>query len=199
MNTLFVLLFLVSLIGLVVGLIKPSLTKIASTRKKVLLIFGGLTLLSFMLIGSTSKDKFNEGLETGKQISSSSPETQAEDKSKVNYSVASHEDVGNVENYWLLIETQDKSKVNLERFAKDFKKDKCKKDCNVSLYDDKKAVDLDIEYYQKLTTIEAQNEWKKKNYVYVADHLLGYLMFGKDPYYSEYPYRDWYYKELKGQ
>ena len=53
MNTLFLILFFVSLICIVVGLIKPSLFKFES-RKKAGLIFGGSTILFFVLFGITT-------------------------------------------------------------------------------------------------------------------------------------------------
>lgn len=56
MVNVFVLLFLVSFIALVLGLIKPSLfSRITrGSRKKTGVIFGGLTLLFFILIGATA-------------------------------------------------------------------------------------------------------------------------------------------------
>jgi hypothetical protein len=53
MNDLFALLALFGLIGLVVGLIKPTLFRIKS-RKNALYIFGGLTVIFFILFGVTS-------------------------------------------------------------------------------------------------------------------------------------------------
>ena len=46
------------------------------------------------------------------------------------------------------------------------------------------------------TTPQELQTWKTKNYVFVADHLVGSITF--DEGFSEYPLRDWYYKELKG-
>ncbi len=56
MNTLFVLLLLVAVVGLVVGLAKPSLVK-QESRKKAGLIFGGVTIALFILVGITSPSK----------------------------------------------------------------------------------------------------------------------------------------------
>lgn len=53
MNDLFMALLLVSLIGLVVGMVKPSLVKLQS-RKRVLTLLGGAFVLSFILFGVTS-------------------------------------------------------------------------------------------------------------------------------------------------
>lgn len=51
MNNLFLFLSLLSIVGLVVGLIKPSLFK--QTRKRAALMFGGATILFFVLFGVT--------------------------------------------------------------------------------------------------------------------------------------------------
>ncbi len=56
MSTLFVLLFLISLVGLVVGLAKPALVK-QESRQKTGLIFGGATILFFILMAATSPNK----------------------------------------------------------------------------------------------------------------------------------------------
>ena len=76
MSTALVLLFLVSILSLLVGLISPALTKklikLDLSRRKILTIFGGLTVLFFVLIGVTSPtpqpkvatDKQVEGVST---------------------------------------------------------------------------------------------------------------------------------------
>lgn len=60
MSTFFVMLLLASVIGLIIGLINPSLFKIIfrknSNRKTIGLIFGFLILASFILIGVTAPD-----------------------------------------------------------------------------------------------------------------------------------------------
>jgi phosphatidylserine/phosphatidylglycerophosphate/cardiolipin synthase-like enzyme len=53
MNNLFLILFLLSPVGLVIGLIKPSTLKLKS-RKDVSLIFGGAMVIFFMLFGITA-------------------------------------------------------------------------------------------------------------------------------------------------
>jgi hypothetical protein len=53
MSTLFVVLLLVSFLGLVIGLIKPSWIKMPS-RKRVGIIFGGAIVVFFVLVGITS-------------------------------------------------------------------------------------------------------------------------------------------------
>jgi len=53
MNDIFLILALISFVGLIVGLIKPSLIKFKS-RKQALYIFGGSVVLFFILFGVTS-------------------------------------------------------------------------------------------------------------------------------------------------
>ncbi|MCX6702216.1 MAG: hypothetical protein NTX96_03440 [Candidatus Zambryskibacteria bacterium] len=53
MNDLFLVLVLLSFVGIVIGLIKPSLIKFKS-RKQVLYVFGGSAILFFILFGVTS-------------------------------------------------------------------------------------------------------------------------------------------------
>lgn len=56
MNTVFLLLFLLSIPALIAGLVKPSLFKLGS-RKLAGLIFGGIFIASFILFGVTTKDE----------------------------------------------------------------------------------------------------------------------------------------------
>ena len=77
----------------------------------------------------------------------------------------------------------------------------CKKQCDISLYDDKKAFELNDQYDKMMgtsgTTPSDLQDWKKKNYVFVAEHLIGQVGYSFGPY-DDYPFKDWYYKELKG-
>lgn len=65
MDILFMLLFLVSFVGLVIGLIKPDLVlkfmdKEKRSRKKVLLIFGSTLIVSFILFGNSTDVETNK-------------------------------------------------------------------------------------------------------------------------------------------
>ena len=53
MNSLFLVLLLLSFVGIIIGLIKPSVVKMKS-RKQSLLVFGGSTVLFFILFGVTA-------------------------------------------------------------------------------------------------------------------------------------------------
>lgn len=77
----------------------------------------------------------------------------------------------------------------------------CKRQCNITLFDDKKAFELDTEYTNKMMsydiTVAEREDWKKKNTVFLADHLVATVGYSFGDY-SEYPLKDFYYKELKG-
>jgi len=78
----------------------------------------------------------------------------------------------------------------------------CKKQCNITLLDDKKAFELDAEYTNKMmsydVTVAEREAWKKKNTVFLADHLVATVGYSFGPY-AEYPLKDSYYRELKGE
>ena len=78
----------------------------------------------------------------------------------------------------------------------------CKKQCNISLFDDKKAFELDAEYTNKMmsynVTVAEREAWKKKNTVFLADHLVATVGYSFGPY-AEYPLKDSYYRELKSE
>lgn len=167
---------------------------IKKIAKWTLLIFGGFIFLGIILGNNNQKAK--DSFQAGKE----SATKQLEVKS---YERLSYKDAGNVENLAFLYTGTDKSKEYLENIAKEIKSNECKKPCNVELYDDKSAFDLQQQYDQMMGSFDTKqselDSWKKKNYVFVADHLLGYLEFSNEGYFNYYPYRDWYYKELKSK
>lgn len=117
----------------------------------------------------------------------------------LNYEIVEKIEDKNDENMSVLISP---GETNVEAIALEVKKT-CKKSCNISIFDDKEALKLDSEY-SKLSSSEAMTEWKKKNYVFVAEHLVAMVGYGDSENwgfgpYSEYPMKDWYYKELKGE
>ena len=112
------------------------------------------------------------------------------------YEIVDKKDNGNVENYKVLIKTGYDAKATIVEVKKE-----CKKPCNIDIYDDRQALVLQKEYDAMMGTLNTKPQdlqtWKQKNYVFVADHLVGYVSFDTGDY-QEYPYKDWYYKELKG-
>ncbi len=132
-------------------------------------------------------------------VSGDQPTQQAQtQKDQYQYEVLSKRDNGNVENVDVLVTP---GETNGQAIALEVKKT-CKKQCNINIYDDKKAFELQTQYDEMMVSSSTQpsdlQTWKEKYYVFVADHLIGYMEFSADAY-DEYPYRDWYYKELKGE
>ena len=111
---------------------------------------------------------------------------------KPKYEVKKHEVKATVENFEVLIQPGADGKA----VAKDVQKT-CQKPCNIYIWDDEKALNLQLDY-DKMDVPE-RTAWTKKNYVFVADHLVGNVEFELPDNYDEYPFRDWQYKELKGQ
>ncbi len=98
------------------------------------------------------------------------------------------------ESYYYLYTNPDKSEKTIEAVAQQIKA-LCKKACTISFYDTKKAYALD---QQRLVITVDQNmeAWNRKNYVYVADHFLGYLPYVAYAPFTYYPYKDVYYRQL---
>lgn len=162
--------------------------------KKVLLIGGGIFLL-LIVLGSIGKN-------SSKSESSTQPEqkqevVQASPTPKLEYEIISRVEDKADENISVLIKV---GETNPKGIAEEVQKS-CKKKCNVTLYDDKKAFDLDAEYTKMLSyeyTVQQREDWKKKNTVFLADHMVATVGYSFGPY-KEYPLKDSYYKELKGE
>jgi len=135
---------------------------------------------------------------------------------KINLSAYSYQILGinhypAVENYYLLIRTNDFAKENIERILGEIKGKVCKRSCNVWAYDARKYYELDRQMEHEIeelgkkvgSEIDAEQEKKvdelidKKYYVVVADHFIGSISFNGD--FEYYPYRDLRYKELGGR
>ena len=103
MDYLFLIFFLVSLVGLIVGLIKPSFLsrflKEKATRKNSVKIFGIAATIFFVLFGATTEPAIKEN--TQKKVSSYQQEQKADGKtdveqaSPVNYEIIKTEDQSN--------------------------------------------------------------------------------------------------------
>ena len=170
------------------------------TKKTVNFKIIGLGLIIFVILGVIS-DIRKANNKDSEVVDNKQAELSSTKPAVLNYEKLKYEDVGNVENLAFLYTGTDKSKEYLENIAKEIKSNECKKPCNVDLYDDKSAFDLQQQYDQMMGSFDTKqselDSWKKKNYVFVADHLLGYLEFSDEAYFNYYPYKDWYYKELK--
>lgn len=155
--------------------------------------FVGLFVLVLVFGGKGTGTKMKNSFEAGFEAGSKSGKTTTN-----SYQELSRKDNGTVENVSVLVASGETKGATI---AKELLKT-CKKQCNISLYDDRKAYDLQSEYDQLMKTGATKQSdldaWKKQNYVYVADHLIGYQEFSSNTY-AAYPFRDSQYKELKGQ
>lgn len=103
---------------------------------------------------------------------------------------------GMISNLYFLYLSTDKSKEGVTRTAYGLRQQYCKNLCIINLYDDKTAFEKDIQRIN-ITSEEKMKEWNKKNYVFVADHYLGYLDAVQDASFNYYPFHDSYYKHAK--
>lgn len=162
--------------------------------KKVLLIIGGGLLL---LIGIVTSSKNSSAPQPTSQPEQKQEVAQASPTPKLEYEILARVEDKTDENISVLIKT---GETNPKGIAEEVQKS-CKKKCNITLYDDKKAYELDSEYTNKMmsydVTVAQREAWKKKNTVFLADHLVATVGYSFGDY-SEYPMKDWYYKELKG-
>lgn len=101
-----------------------------------------------------------------------------------------------ITNLYFLYPGQDKSQAALTTIAFQLRQQYCKKLCIINLYDDKTAFEKDIERVT-IASDAAMKEWNKKNYVFVADHYLGYLDVVQDAPFMYYPFHDSYYQKAK--
>ena len=83
------------------------------------------------------------------------------------------------------------SETDVKAIAEAIQRNECKKQCNIYLFDDQKAAELDIAY-SKLSDSSAMTKWKAENYFFVAKHNAGQLVFGD---YTHYPLKDCYYEQ----
>lgn len=185
-------LFLVICIG---GIIK-SFTSLESlnknskkplTRKQFVSIFSVGIFISLVLIaaGNTKTDSVKP------------PEINKEKASQFNYEILNRTENKLVENINVYINP---GETKGEVIAKEIKTT-CKKPCNIYLYDDKKAYELQSQY-DEMMNFETEptdlENWKNDNYIFVADHYVGWMEFEGDMY-SEYPFKDVLYDEIKSK
>jgi len=192
MDNLFLLLFLVSLIALIVGLIKPTLfsrfIKGDLTRKKIGLIFGIATFVFFVLFGVTIDSSKTEKATTNNQQSEQVAEQKNENqqqtptteqpvkeeknlKYQIIYELANERYDGG-KNYYVLIDPVDLSsdsfKTDIKVMAKKIVAEKGKK-ISIELHDSRESLNISYKQYgdQSLgrpTTVE-ENKIKEKHFI----------------------------------
>lgn len=104
-----------------------------------------------------------------------------------------------VENHYLLVNPEDKSENSLLSLANKIKKEVCNKPCNIMLYDEEKAYNLDMErekiaytnLYPDFKERQVKlDEFDKQHKTYLSEHFLGYLEFEGDDLFFYKPYKD---------
>jgi len=100
------------------------------------------------------------------------------------YEILKVEHRPSLDNFHVLLKRKDFDKDYVYKFINEFKKENCRKKCNVDVYDSKEVAPL-IGVYSL----------KGKDYITMADHLIAISSFGK----SWYPFQDFKYKELGGK
>jgi hypothetical protein len=117
MENLFAVLILVSLVLLIIGLFKPTTSlfwdKKERTRKKSILVYGGLTILFFILFGVTSDTKNVKALSNKEQQTTAIKEGDSDSENSVNTSSSTSKENLNV---------TDKTKEQLKRELASFEK-----------------------------------------------------------------------------
>lgn len=156
-----------------------------------------LSLIGFTIIVLASSDNDSSNI---REISST-PTPKAQELTKQvemqqasSYEKLSYKELSTIESFIYLYSGSDKSEEHLKSVVEEIRKNNCKKPCNIALFDDKKAADLDSEM-RNIRNEREEKEWKRKNYIYVADHFPAMLEFEGVFFY--YPYKDWLYDSLK--
>jgi len=103
---------------------------------------------------------------------------------------------GPINDMYFLYSASDKSESTVTQVALGLRQEYCKKMCIINIYDDKTAFELDLQRVT-ITSQDKMKEWNKKNYVFVADHYLGYLDAVQNASFSYYPFHDSYYQHAK--
>lgn len=182
-----------------------SMNKLKSIKKKHLVI----GLIIFVLLGmisstpspNKSTDKQSVVLETTKNEVSEDISKTPVDITMQDVELLASSNDGKWEVFAYLYKSNEKDEATLKNKV-DNLRSKCSKPCMVELYDDKGAYEKNAEYDKMMgnlsTSQESLTKWKETNYVFVAEHYLGYTDYdGED--FNYYPFKDWYYEELKAK
>lgn len=183
--------------------------KLSPTKaKKALQGCGACSLiLLFLAVAGAIIDGGNTPAETPQTVATESESGTVE--STVTLLGTDHNNA--VENFDFLVATDDLSEENLLQIAQNVKSENCSKDCNLWFYDDESAYKLqkefeglEVEWREEMINGQLTAEglqtnidnWNKENYIFVADHYLGFLSFDSD-FFWLYPYKDTTYTDLQ--
>ncbi len=90
-----------------------------------------------------------------------------------------------VTNYYYLIDASKMTEAEVEQLARDIKAGVCDRDCNISLYDDRKAYVLEQERKKlagDFNTMGQVPQWDKENAKFLGEHVVGFLEFSSDEF-----------------
>jgi hypothetical protein len=93
-----------------------------------------------------------------------------------------------VQNFHVLLKRSDFDKNYVYQFVKQFRKEHCKSNCNVFVYDTKSILPL-VDIYPL----------KPNDYIKLADHFVSMSTFDATEVRDWYPYQDFRYKEYDGK
>lgn len=167
------------------------------SKKKRAVVSTVLFLFTIIILASSgdSKEKSDNSVAPKADVAKvQETPTQAPSQQVVEYEQLSYEELATIENFTYLYSGNSKSEEYLKGVVNEIKENNCKKPCNISLFDDRKAANLDSEM-KNIRNETEEKEWKSKNYVYVADHFPAMWEFEGIFFY--YPYKDWLYDSLK--
>lgn len=168
MSYLFFFLTLITVILLILGLAKPQVYKRffknGVTRKKVLILFGSVTLLLFFLFivfvvveEPTNPPVINK--QSSEKITESKTEntTSTED---VKFKILNDNSEGDTQIVSILMDSHNESEI--EKATAKIRTDTCKKQCNIEVWDDKQAF-----------------EWQKQIDTLIADGIAEDMPYNK--------------------
>lgn len=118
------------------------------------------------------------------------------------YNVVYNENAGNDQNIMVNVNPSNDAQPTATVIALDVKKKNCSDKCNIGLYDDLRALQLQHDYLKNAVNYTAQEDdaWAKKNYVFVADHYVGEIQFELPNDFSYFPFKnDSEYQKYKSQ
>lgn len=195
MDNLFLLLFLVSLVCLIVGLINPKvfdrLKKGLMTRKKIGLIFGISTIIFFILFGvfsdtQTKQEEVSSTNTENKQLLASSTQTNNNPVSKtagcivpdpsISYSLLNESsrqsDVKSIsiKECYILLTKKSATIVELTKLATELGKNN--ENIEFQIFDDSQAYQL----YKKYIITHKEDDASDKDWKFLYDHYLAWYL-----------------------
>ena len=166
---------------------------------KIFLIgFGAVTLAVIIIVSvvsAVSPESFDVPEQELAEQEASTEEAEAEE-AVPDYKILKKETEGVGINAALLYEGGDPEQA--KRIALDYKKT-CASDCNVEIWDNREAFNVNSAYDQKYAdySFEESQAWEQENLILVAEHFIGWIIFSESGVWQEYPLKDWRYQEIK--